>query len=219
MTTETAPAEATGVGYELQGSLLEACSCQILCPCWVGEDADGGSCDGVVAYHFDRGVIGDVDVSGLSFVTVHNIPANIMQGNWRAAWFISEEATEAQFDAIRAVFAGELGGPLADLAGLFGEVMTVQRAPIAHEIVEGKGSLRVGEMVSSEMEPYRSPDGQTVTTLRDSLFSTVPGSPAWVGKAGHNRVDLPDYRLVWSYEGRNAIQSEWSIEHRADTGS
>jgi hypothetical protein len=214
-TTQSATG-TTGAGYELQGTLLEACSCEILCPCWVGEDADYGSCDGVVAYHFDEGRIGGVDVSGLSFVTIHNIPGNILEGGWRAAWFISEEATDRQFEAIRRVFSGELGGPLADMAGLFGEVMGVERAPIVHEIAGGKGTLGIGEAVSAEMEPYRAPDGVTSTTLRDSLFSTVPGSPAYVGKAAHNRVDLPRYRLSWSFEGRNAIQSDWRMVHRPD---
>jgi hypothetical protein len=28
-----------------------------------------------------------------------------------------------------------------------------------------------------------------------------------------NRVHLPQYGLSWEYEGRNAIQSEWKMEH------
>ena len=48
-------------GYELHGTLLEACSCGVLCPCWIGEDPDQGTCDAFNAYHFDRGTIGDVD--------------------------------------------------------------------------------------------------------------------------------------------------------------
>ena len=62
------------------------------------------------------------------------------------------------------------------------------------------------------MEPYRSPDGQSVTTLRDSLFSTVPGSPAYVAKATRNRADLPEHDFVWDFQGRNAIQSDWKLD-------
>ena len=36
---------ANGVVYDLEGTLLEACSCGVLCPCWVGADPDGGACD------------------------------------------------------------------------------------------------------------------------------------------------------------------------------
>lgn len=210
-TTEAQP--ETSIIYELDGSLLEACSCEVLCPCWIGEDPDHGTCEAFNAYHFDRGTIRGVDVSGLSFVTVHRIPGNVLAGNWRAAWYICEEASDEQFAAIHDAFAGKLGGPLADLAGLFGEVVAVERAPITHETREGKGTLAIGDFVFGEMEPYRSPDGQQVTTLRDSLFSTVPGSPAYVAKASKNRAALPQYDFVWEFEGRNAIQSDWHLVH------
>ena len=52
------------MAYQLEGSLLEVCTCNILCPCWVGEDPDGGICEGVLAWHFDAGAINGVDVSG-----------------------------------------------------------------------------------------------------------------------------------------------------------
>jgi hypothetical protein len=213
MSMTVGKAEAADVVYDLEGSLLEACSCGVLCPCWIGEDPDSGYCDAFNAYHLDRGTIRGVEVSGLSFVTVHHIPGNVLKGNWRAVWFISEEASDDQFAAIRDTFGGKLGGPLADLAQLFGEVLAVERAPIVHETVAGKGTLRIGDFVSGEMTPYTGTDGQTVTTLRDSLFSTVPGSPAYVAKAGHNTVDLPQYGMVWSFEGRNAIQADWKILH------
>src|SRR5881409_603808 len=38
----------TVAGYELEGSLLEVCTCNVLCPCWIGEDPDGGDCLSVV---------------------------------------------------------------------------------------------------------------------------------------------------------------------------
>lgn len=214
MTRTTEATGATGIAYSLEGTLLEACSCGTLCPCWVGEDPDLGYCEAFNAYHFDRGTIRGIDVTGLSFVTVHRIPGNVLKGNWRAVWYISGEASDDQFAAIRDAFEGKLGGPLADLAALFGEVLAVERAPIEHKSVAGKGTLRIGDFVSSEMAPFTGADGKTLTTLRDSLFSTVPGSPAYVAKASHNSVNLPQYGMVWSFEGRNAIQSDWTIVHR-----
>jgi hypothetical protein len=200
--------------YSLKGTLLEACSCGVLCPCWVGEDPDGGECYAIVGYHFDTGTIQDVDVSGLSLLSVAHIPGNILAGNWEVVVLVDDAASDEQREAILAAFTGELGGPLADLAELIGTVKGVESAPIRHEIAGGVGSLEVPGMLEAEMEPYRGPDG-SVTTLRESIFSTVPGSPAWVAKAARNRVNLPQYGMVWEYEGRNAIQSEWTMEHAA----
>jgi hypothetical protein len=212
--TEEKAAGSTVV-YDLKGTLLEACSCGILCPCWVGEDPDQGTCDAFMAYQFDEGTIRGIDVSGLSFVSVVQIPGNVLTpGSWRIAIFVDDRASDEQLDALVAAFSGKLGGPLADLAGLVGEIVDVKRAPIVHEIRDGQGSLRIGDSVVAEMAPYAGPDGST-TTLRDSLFSTVPGSPAYVAKASRHEVNLPEYGMAWSFEGRNAIQADYRITHKA----
>jgi hypothetical protein len=205
--------EATSVVYDLEGTLLEACSCNVLCPCWIGEDPDGGACNAFVAYHYDAGTIRGVDISGLSLVNVVKIPGNVLTpGSWRIVMFVDERATDEQLQALTDAYSGKLGGPLADLAGLVGEVLAVQRAPISHEIRGGTGTLRIGDSVAAEMAPYTGPGGQA-TTLRDSIFSTVPGSPAYVSKASSHTVNLPEFGMVWSFEGRNAIQSDYRITH------
>jgi hypothetical protein len=215
MTLAEEQAVATDIVYELQGTLLEACSCGILCPCWVGEDPDGGTCDAFNAYQIESGTIRGVDVSGLSFVQVVHIPGNVLTPNsWQRVIFIDDRASDEQMTAILDAYEGRLGGPLADLAGLIGETIDVQRAPIRHEVVDGVGTLTVGDFLESEMAPYRSTDG-TITTLRDSLFSTVPGSPAWVGKTKSHRVRLPQYGFEWDLPERNAIQAVYHMSHRS----
>src|SRR5262245_22519842 len=161
-------AEATSVVYDLEGTLLEACSCGVLCPCWVGEDPDGGSCEAFIAYHFDAGTVRGVDVGGLSLVTVNLIPGNVLTpGSWKIVIFVDERATDEQMQALLDAYTGKLGGPLADLAGLIGEVFDVRRAPIRHEINGGAGSLQVGDVVSAEMAPYTGAGGET-TTLQNT---------------------------------------------------
>jgi hypothetical protein len=216
-TPETAPAAApTTGGYQLHGTLLEACTCNVLCPCWIGEDPDGGTCQSIMAYHLDSGTINGVDVSGLTLAAVVFIPGNVLAGNWKQAVFVDGRATDEQEQALLAAFGGALGGPLADLAELVGERVAVTRAPISHEIVEGKGTIRIGDGAAvAELEPYRGPDG-SVTTLNNSIFSTVPGSPAWVGKSSRFAVNLPEHGWTFEVEGRNAIQSDWAIDYRGN---
>ncbi len=212
MTTLETAKSRTAVAYDLEGTLLEACSCGVLCPCWIGEDPDGGACDGLIAYHFDRGTIRGIDVGGLSIVNVAKIPGNVLAGNWRVAMLVSADAGDDQLEAMVDAYSGKLGGPLADLAGLVGEVVEVRRVPIRHEIVDGSGTLVVEGVVGAEMAPFAGPDG-TTTTLRDSIFSTVPGSPAYVGKASRYSVNLPEHGMQWTYEGRNAIQADYRMTH------
>jgi len=205
--------EETRTIYTLDGTLIEACSCNVNCPCWIGEDPDLGECFAIVAYGIERGQIRELDVSGLSLVLICHIPGNVLAGNWQVVALVDESATQEQRDALLEAFTGKLGGPLGDLwTALIGEVKGVEFVPITHEVDGGSGVLRIPGLVETEMEPYRGPDG-SVTTLQNSVFSTVPGSPAWIAKASVNRVNLPQYGMTWEYADRNAIQSEWKMEH------
>ena len=50
MTSVEPMAERNGSVYSLHGTLIEACSCNVNCPCWIGEDPDLGECFAIVAY-------------------------------------------------------------------------------------------------------------------------------------------------------------------------
>ncbi len=200
------------MAYHLKGSLLEVCTCKILCPCWVGEDPDFGDCKSAMAWHFDQGTIDGVDVAGLTIGLAVHIPGNVLDGNWRVTMFINDDATDEQAEAIQAVYSGSKGGPVADLVQLVGEVTSVERVPIVFDVVEGKGTLKLGEVAHAELEPYRSATGE-VTTLTNTVFSTVPGAPAYVGKASKFKLKSVPLDIDLEIEGFNAIQSDFLFEH------
>jgi hypothetical protein len=197
--------------YVMDGTLLEACSCGGPCPCWLGDDPDGGHCDAFLAYHIDKGRITGVDVAGISLVSIVQIPGNVLAGNWRVVSYIDDTASPEQRQAVFDAFTGKLGGPLADLAQLVGERVAVYAAPIEHRVENGKGTLRVGTVLQSEMAPYVDGQGRP-TTLHDTVFSTIPGSPAFVSKASVHNVNLPEHGMTWEFTGRNAIQGNFHFE-------
>jgi hypothetical protein len=177
----------------------------------VGDDPDGGKCDAFIAYHIDRGHVRGVDVSGLSLVSVNQIPGNVLAGNWRAVLYIDGRATPEQQQAMLDVFGGKLGGAPAELAKLFGEIVAVHSVPIDHRVENGKGTLRVDKVVYSEMAPYTDAQGRP-TTLHDTVFSTIPGSPAYVAKASIHQVNIPEHGMTWEFSGRNAVQGDFHFE-------
>jgi hypothetical protein len=199
------------MAYRLEGSLLEVCNCEVLCPCWIGVDPDNGTCDTVVAHHFEKGEIDGVDVSGLTMGLTAHVPGNILKGNWRAVVHIDDHATKQQEEALLSVYTGKQGGPVADLVQLIGEVVAVERAPINFEVKEGKGTLRIGSTADCEMEPFRGPNGD-VTTLHDSIFSTIPGSPAYVAKATKYKMNNPRLGQSIDLKDHNAIQGKFVFE-------
>ena len=198
------------MAYQLEGRMLEVCTCKAVCPCWVGEDPDGGTCDGVIAWHIDRGTIDGADVSGLTLGLLAHIPGNVLKGNWRAVVYVDDKATSQQEEALLNVWTGKLGGPVADLVQLVGEVVGVERAPITFTVEKGRGTVKIGDSIEAEMVPLQGATG--VTTLNDSAFSSIPGSPAYVGKAPKYRASSPALGLNINLTDHNSVQGSFRFE-------
>jgi hypothetical protein len=194
---QTQPAAKTSTKtYTLQGTLLEACSCRTLCRCWIGEDPDGGACDSFLAYNIEKGEIKGLDVSGLTYVEVVKIPGNVLtQHSWKRVSYVDARATDEQRTAILDAWHGRLGGPLEDLNALVGEDVAIETMPIEHNLKGGEGTIAVGDKVRATMAPYRSAYG-AITTLRDTIFSTIPGAPAILPRLPNMSSTFPN--TEWS---------------------
>jgi hypothetical protein len=140
-----------------------------------------------------------------------HIPGNILKGNWRVVVFVDGKATPQQKEALLNVWTGKLGGPVADLAQLIGEIAGVEQVPISFDVKGGKGTLRIGQVIQAKMAPYQGATGQT-TTLHDTAFTTIPGSPAYVGKASTFRVNIPNHGFNINLQNHNAIQGSFRFQ-------
>src|SRR5260370_38134316 len=107
-----------GTTYQLEGRLLEVCSCGVLCPCWVGADPDGGTCDSALGWHIDSGTIQGVDVSGLTFAISVHIPGNVLKGNGRPLAYVDDTAAQPPQNALFSPFPLNPPPPFSDLASL-----------------------------------------------------------------------------------------------------
>lgn len=198
------------MAYEIEGKLLEVCTCNVLCPCWIGEDPDGGTCDSALAWHIDGGSIEGVDVAGRTVALSVHIPGNVLTPkSWKAAVFVDDGATDEQQAQLLKVFTGQLGGAIADLAGLIGEVVAVERVPITFTVAGGRGRLAIGTTTAAEITPYTGATGNP-TILSETVFSTIPGSPVYASKSDFftrdgRSHDLPSVDL----KGYNALQGHF----------
>jgi hypothetical protein len=89
--------------------------------------------------------------------------------------------------------------------------VSVERAPIKFTVRNGKGMLSVGADVHAEMEPYLGPHGEP-TQLVETIFSTIPGSPAYVSKASRYRARNAKLGYDLDLKGHNAIQGHFSFQ-------
>jgi hypothetical protein len=199
------------MAYELEGRLLEICSCETICPCFVNQTPDKGACDVTVAWHIDKGQVEGVDVSGRTIAVIAHIPGKPKDGGWRAAVYLDEGTTDEQQEALLSVFTGERGGAIADVAKLIGEVVAVERVPITFETENGTGRLKVGNLAEGEMEAFKADDG-SICTLSNTLFSGAPGSPVLLGQAPNYRVKHPEVGIDVELSGHNAVTCDFRFQ-------
>jgi hypothetical protein len=209
--TVSVPESRPASHYWVEGRLLEVCTCKAICPCWVGEDPDGGTCDSSLAWRVDSGAVEGVDVSGLTLAISVHIPGNVLAGGWKAVVYVDDQASEQQRDALLTVFTGQLGGGIADFAALIGEVLAVESAPIAFEVVNGEGTFKIGDHVEARLRGFSGPTG--ITTLNDSVFSTIPGSAAFPGKSVfYRRAEKSRGLSDLDIAGYNSVQGAFRFE-------
>src|SRR4029079_8151665 len=141
-----------------------------------------------------------------TIAAIAHVPGNILKGNWTAAIYLSDNVTPKQEEAILSVYTGKQGGPVADLVKLIGEVVSVEKVPITFDVQGGKGLLKIGSTGYAELEPYLGATGGK-TTLADTVFSTVPGAPVYVGKAPSYKSKSPKTGKTLDLKNHNALQS------------
>ena len=197
------------MSWNLKGSYAETCSCELMCPCNLTFDhgATYDYCRATLAFDIRKGEVDGADVSGRRVVTIIDTPKVMTDGNWRLGMFVDDQATDEQFDKLVKVFGGQLGGPMALLAPLVGEIVGVERAAITIRDDGVLHSVRVGDVIEFEVEdivPFGKEDGQPVRF--DGMFHPV-GSNLTMAEARSSRINA----FGIQYEGKTGLStSEFS---------
>src|SRR5919205_1872511 len=125
-----------------------------MCPCNLSLDhgATYDFCRVTLVFSIREGEIEGTDVGGLKVAAIADTPKVMTEGNWRLGVFVDENATDEQADKLVQVFGGQLGGPMAALAPLIGEMLGVERAPI--EVIDDglRHTVKIGDAVDFEIE-------------------------------------------------------------------
>jgi hypothetical protein len=199
------------MAYRLEGRLVEVCTCGARCPCRREGEPDGGTCDAVNAWHIDRGTIDGTDVSGLTLVALNRVHGHVLQGR-PVVFYVDEAATDRQQQALLDVWTGKLGGPVADVAQLIGEVAGIERATIAFQVREGTGSLTVGQVLEARLAAPSQAGTDHVAVAHDDVCTTVPGSDAHLGEAATYRVASPAYGVALDLRDFPVMQGRFRFE-------
>ncbi|MGN6752134.1 MAG: DUF1326 domain-containing protein [Intrasporangium sp.] len=193
------------MAWNLRGSYMETCSCELMCPCNLSFDhgATYDFCRVTLVFNIREGQVEGTDVSGRRVVLIADTPKVMTDGNWRLGVYIDDGASDDQFDGLVKLFGGQLGGPMGALAPLVGEVVGVERAAI--EITDDGllHAVKVGDTIDFEIEdivPFGVETGQPVRF--NGMFHPV-GPDLTMAEARRTRINA----FGITYEGKTGLST------------
>ncbi len=162
---------------------------------------------GDAVFDIRQGEIEGTDIAGRRVALIADAPKVMTDGNWRLGVYVDDGASDEQLDKLVKVFGGQLGGPMAALAPLVGEIVGVERA--VFEVVDDghRHSVRVGDTIDFEIEdvvPFGVETGEPVRF--QGMFHPV-ASDLTMAEAKRTRINA----FGISFEGRTGLStSEFS---------
>jgi len=200
------------MAWRLEGTYFENCSCDMVCPCGTSSltmPADYERCEVVLAFHIDSGEIEGVDVSRLSIAVLADTPPLMSDGNWRVGVFMDEAATQEQMEKLGAVFSGQLGGPMEVVAGLVGENLGMEVAPIEYADDGTRHWVRIGDFVEMEIEDFVPPQMPGAEPSKiTGVFHPVSSTLTVARATDTSRVNA--FGLEFSNAGKNEHSAPFS---------
>ena len=182
---------------------------KLICPCNASFDhgATYDYCRVTLVFDIGEGDVDGTDVGGLKVAAIADTPKVMTDGNWRLGLFVDERATDEQMNKLVDVFSGQLGGPMAGLIPLVGEILGVERAQIEVDHDGLRHSVRVRDAIDFEIKdivPFGIETGEPVRM--NGMFHPA-GSDLTIAEATRSRINA----FGIEYEGKTGLStSEFS---------
>lgn len=196
--------------WTIEGELILNCNCTVFCPCVVSlgkHPPTEGYCQAWMGVRIDKGEFNGEDLSGLNVGMMLDIPGEMARGNWKAAAYIDERASDEAYEALIKIFSGAARGTTGLFSVLVGEFLGAERQPISYE-TEGKTRrLIVGKKIKGAVAPIEGNDPDSEVKVTNTGYWM--GADVTVAMAQQGRVR--DRGRVWDFDGRSAeiCQISW----------
>jgi len=191
--------------WSLKGTFVEACNCDVACPCIFGSSPTTGECEVVVGWHFDKGNYADLALDGLNVALAVYTPGDMDKTRWRVALYYDDKASDTQKNALTQIFTGQAGGGFP--AGLAKEAtadfLGAKTARIEYQ-AEGKHrSFKIADVLEFEVEALRGVDGSDVNLINGHPAASAPGLTATVARS--KKLSYHDYGWHWEISEKSGF--------------
>jgi hypothetical protein len=145
--------------WHLKADYVETCNCDFGCPCNLSGFPTYGFCRALVLNHIREGQFGDTNLAGVDVVLAASWPKAIHEGNGTCQLYVSKKASEAQRQAILAIFSGKAKGegPFAIFAPTFKYILEPQFVDMNVKIDGKRSSFNVPGILEVGIESFKNP--------------------------------------------------------------
>jgi hypothetical protein len=191
------------MSWNLRGNYVETCSCELMCPCNLSFDhgATYDFCRVTLVFEIEEGDVEGTDIGGVKVAAIADTPKVMTDGNWRLGMFVDEDASDEQVEKLVQVFSGQLGGPMAGLAPLVGEMLGPERVKIEVQHDGVRHSVRVGDAIDFEIEDIVPFGVETGEPVRFAGMFHPAGSDLTMAEAKRSRINA----FGIEYEGKTGL--------------
>jgi hypothetical protein len=195
--------------WKLEGDYFEGCNCDAICPCIFLLDPDKGNCNATIAWHIEKGHYDRTRVDDLNAVAVFVAPGNMFTGpKMKAAFYIDQNASAEQKEALSKIFSGQVGGFFAAAASLIGEVLGIKSAPITFGTEGKRRWLHIPEHLTLEIEAIKGGDPIRDSLITNPAFTVAPGYDPVIGRS--SKHVYKDHGFEWDSSGKNGFYSKFA---------
>ena len=195
--------------FSVTGTYFEACNCHVACPCVFLSPPTEGECTALVGWHIEKGYIGETKLDGLNVAMYVHSPGNMIEGNWKAALYLDDKATQSQADGLTQIFSGKAGGHPANLAALVGQVLGIKGVQMEYKADGKRREFRIPNIVEAEIEAL-SGQGKAEVSISNPPLCIAPGYPAVAAKS--KLFSYRDHGYQLEISGKNGFYSPFTYQ-------
>jgi hypothetical protein len=192
---------AVATAWQIRGSYFESCNCDAICPCRRIDDVAGGRsthgiCTGVLTWLIEEGEAGGTDLAGLPVALALTYDDDEPGSPWTWVLYLDERASEAQLEALEAIFTGRRGGDALThfpWAWKASELVGVRRAKIELGHTPRRQWLRIRDHVTVRIRDRYH--GQEAVTC------VIPGHDRGGEELVAEELRVDDGPLSFDYSG------------------
>jgi hypothetical protein len=152
----------TDTPWRLDGTYLESCNCDAICPCRAIDGVKGGrstygECIGALSWQIEDGRAGDVDLSALRVVMASRYHDDEEGSPWSFYLYLDQRGSAEQREVLQRIWTGELGGtPVKQFPWVWkaSHLLDVRAVEIEIDHTPAKGWFRAGGVVVRVRERF-----------------------------------------------------------------